>query len=409
MDSGAEYYRRYLGELRLVLEEICCHLCLHEHIVGRGAELRTVRIRRDYDLGIPDAYADIRVAAADEPPYFLEVKYGYSRRKLLNSLKRKYGVDPPGAASAARLILVVDTDSYDDWTQLESELERAIPDHLKLEIWNQAIVLERLRECAGIDIGAISQSTVLELRQKFTTAKGRLAFGEEWVDDTLQNALLWKFGCWRLRQLRDEHGLDARSVLPPARYRRIVAMHADLSSFSLFVRDTADGNVLRRCLTSFYSKSRFALLNTGGMVYQFVGDEVVGLFGLPMQTDDYTNQALEAALALIDIGNSVTRDWQRQIDRVQDATGVHVGIAIGDAQIVSQRAFGRAHLGAISDAMNLGSRLVSRAQPGEIVVSNSFYWSLNERNQDIFEEMDPFEARNIGRVKAWRMDRARKP
>ena len=36
MDSGAEYQRRYLGELRLVLEEICCHLCMYEHVV-RGA------------------------------------------------------------------------------------------------------------------------------------------------------------------------------------------------------------------------------------------------------------------------------------------------------------------------------------------------------------------------------------
>jgi len=244
------------------------------------------------------------------------------------------------------------------------------------------------------------------VREAFTYAKGRLAFGEGWQNDQLQNALLWKFGPWTLKYLCDA-GLEARSILPPARYRRVVAVHADLSSFSSFVRDTRDGNVLRRCLTAFYSKARFTILNTGGMLYQFVGDEVVGLYGLPMQTDDYPDRALDAARALIDIGNSVSRDWQRQIDRVQETTGVHVGMAIGDAQVVSQRAFGRAHLGAISDAMNLGSRLVSHAQPGEIVVSNSLFWTLSEAYQENFEELAEIDARNIGRVKAWRYDAGR--
>ena len=402
MDSGAEYQRRYLGELRLVLEEICCHLCMYEHIVRGGARVGSVRIRRDFDLGIPDAFADIRVQAPDASPYFVEVKYGYSRNKLLSGLRRKYGVDPPGAADATKLVLVVDTDSYQDWSSLEVEIERCIPDHLKLEVWNQKHVLSLLKDALGVQIDAISQSNILDVREAFTYAKGRLAFGEKWSNDTLQNALLWKFGPWTLKHLCDA-GLEARSILPPARYRRVVAVHADLCSFSAFVRETRDGNVLRRCLTAFYSKARFTIVNTGGMLYQFVGDEVVGLYGLPMQTDDYPDRALDAARALIDIGNSVCRDWQRQIDRVQDATGVHVGMAIGDAQIVSQRAFGRAHLGAISDAMNLGSRLVAHASPGEIVISNSCYWSLSEGAQERFEEAEPIDARNIGRVKAWSM------
>jgi len=402
MDSGAEYQRRYLGELRLVLEEICCHLCMYEHVMKGGARSGSVRIRRDYDLGIPDAFADIRVHAPDSSPYFVEVKYGYSPTKLLAGLRRKYGVDPPGCADATKLVLVVDADSYQDWPNLELEIGRCIPNHLKLEVWNQRHVLGLLEQALGVQIDAISQSNILEVREAFTYAKGRLAFGEKWANDTLQNALLWKFGPWTLKQLCDA-GLEARSILPPARYRRVVAMHADLSSFSAFVRETRDGNVLRRCLTAFYSKARFTIINTAGMLYQFVGDEVVGLYGLPIQTDDYPDAALDAAIALLDIGNSVCRDWQRQIDRVQDATGVHVGMAIGDAQIVSQRAFGRAHLGAISDAMNLGSRLVAAANPGDIVMSNSCYWSLSESAQSRFQECDPIDARNIGRVKAWRM------
>jgi len=402
MDSGSEYQRRYLGELRLVLEEICCHICLFQHIQLESAPPGSVRVRRDYDLGIPDGFADIRVVPPAGEPYFVEVKYGYSRSKLISSIRRKYGVDPPGAADAERLVLVIDTDAFEDWIDIEAELAESIPPHLKLEVWNQSHVLGLLAGALGIEIDTINQSTILEVRDAFTYAKGRLAFGDSWADDTLQNALLWQFGPWTIKHLCDA-GLEARSILPPARYRRVVAMHADLSSFSSFVRDTRDGNVLRRCLTAFYSKARFTIINTGGMLYQFVGDEVVGLYGLPLQSDDYPDRAVDAAVALIDIGNAVSRDWQRQIDRIQPTTGVHVGMAIGDAQIVSQRAFGRAHLGAISDAMNLGSRLVAHAEPREIVASNSLFWTLSEHHQEGFEELDAIDARNIGRVRAWRL------
>ncbi len=401
MDSGSEYQRRYLGELRLVLEEICCHLCLFQHFEMEEAAPGSVRVRRDFDLGVPDAFADIRVAPPHKAPYFVEVKYGYSRAKLLSSLKRKYYVDPPGLEGAERLVLVIDADHFEDWSDIEAEITASLPVGLTLEVWNQKHLLGLLQTALGIQIETINQSTILDVRDAFTLAKGRLAFGDRWSDDTLQNALLWQFGPWTLKYLCDA-GLEARSILPPARYRRVVAMHADLCSFSSFVRDTRDGNVLRRCLTAFYSKARFTIINTGGMLYQFVGDEVVGLYGLPLLSDDYPDHAVDAALALIDIGNSVSRDWQRQIDRIQPAAGVHIGMAIGDAQIVSQRAFGRAHLGAISDAMNLGSRLVAHAAPREIVVSNSLYWSLNEGYQSEFEELDAIDARNIGRVRAWR-------
>ena len=401
MDSGAEYQRRYLGELRLVLEEICCQLCLYEHHERRKAPLGSVTILRDFDLGACDTFADMRVEPPDASPYFIEVKYGYSRTKLLNRLRHKYGSDPAGARDADRVVLVVDTGSFEDWPSLQADIERCLPDHLDLEVWSQPDLLARLEDTLGVRIDEISQSSIRGVREAFTYAKGRLAFGEAWQNDTLQNAMLWKFGPWTIRNLC-RSGLEAASLLPPGRYRRVVAMHADLSSFSSFVRDTRDGNVLRRCLTAFYSKARFTILNTGGMLYQFVGDEVVGLYGLPVHSNDYPDRALDAARALIDIGESVSRDWQRQIDRVQQATGVHVGMAIGDAQIVSQRAFGQAHLGAISDAMNLGSRLVSHALPREIVVSNSLYWALCERHQEPFEELEAIDARNIGRVKAWR-------
>ena len=160
--------------------------------------------------------------------------------------------------------------------------------------------------------------------------------------------------------------------------------------------------IVREALTAFYSKARYAVLNTGGMMYQFVGDQVIGLFGIPDRQDGYVDEALLCARQLISIGNSVSNEWQRQIDRVQNSKGVHIGMALGQIQIVSLRPFGRAHLGAVSDEINMAARLLSKAGPGEIVASNAFHQALSEDSQSLFAVIDPVEAHNVGRIKAWK-------
>src|SRR5262249_36981653 len=149
-------------------------------------------------------------------------------------------------------------------------------------------------------------------------------------------------------------------------------------------------------------KARYQILNDGGMLYQFVGDEVAGLFGIPEHEADFIDRALDTAKSLLHIGNSISNRWQRQIDRVQDAAGMHVGMALGDLEIVALRPFSRTHMGAVGDALNVASRLMSAAGPGEIVISNALHHELSEPDQAIFRETDTIEARNIGRIKAWR-------
>jgi class 3 adenylate cyclase len=77
-------------------------------------------------------------------------------------------------------------------------------------------------------------------------------------------------------------------------------------------------------------------------------------------------------------------------------------MAIGDLQIVSLRPFSRTHMGAIGDCINVAARLMGTAGQGEIAVSNSYHQLLPEEAQAGFQEMEPIEARNVGRIKAWK-------
>ncbi len=78
-------------------------------------------------------------------------------------------------------------------------------------------------------------------------------------------------------------------------------------------------------------------------------------------------------------------------------------MAIGDINVMSLRPFGRGHMGVIADSVNLAARLTAAAEPGDIVVSNALYKGLPEESQTTFQEMEPVEARNIGRIRAWRL------
>lgn len=67
------------------------------------------------------------------------------------------------------------------------------------------------------------------------------------------------------------------------------------------------------------------------------------------------------------------------------------------------RPYGRAHLGAVSDALNMAARLKDQAVSGEIVVSNSYYRSLPESSQDGFEALEAIDAKNMGKINAWKL------
>lgn len=393
-------------ELRLFLEELCCELCWLQHVLDEGVEPEAVNIRLEYYLGAPGAFADIRVAVDGRDPYFVEVKYGYPSDVLLRHLQRKYGPDVEQQA-AGKVIVLVDQCDRADWDRLQREISNCLAPVREVEIWTEKDLRGLLDRRFGVHIESFSEEGLLNLRAGMLRALSVQAFGEDGADGAAMHALkaslLWHMGAWQVRRRRQACQLSIRDTLPPGLYSGAVVLLADMCAFSAYVRDTPDGEVVRTCLTSFYSKARHQIISMGGFLYQFVGDEIVALFGISDDRSDYVERALDAALALVDIGNSVSHHWQRHIDRVQEKGGLHLGMAIGDLQIVSVQPYGRAQIGVIGDAINMAARLMSMAGPSQIVVSNTMHQHLPYDRQKTFEELQPIDARNMGRIKAWRL------
>lgn len=397
----------HLAQLRLLLEELCCDLCRLYHRTNNETSPKAIRIDREYYLGKEGAFADIRVAPMNSAPYIIEVKFGYSDDTLLRHLKRKYSEATPYLSGVSKIILVIDSLCRQDWSRIETEAARCLATGIELEIWNESRLIQLLSVHFQVQVPAITPANLIDIRQAIDRAQGYYAFGgesiENYVHEPLNSELLWHLGFWKVRQLRESNQLGPRDILTPGLYKGVAVVVADLCSFSSYVRDTPDERIVRESLTSFYSKSRYQIINNGGMLYQFVGDEVIGLFGVPYRADGFTQAALETAQSLISIGNSVSHHWQCQIDRVQGSGGVHIGLAIGDIQIVSMRPYGRTHVGAVGDCINVAARLTSVTGSGEIAVSNSFLQHLDNGIHSKFQEMEPLEARNVGRIKAWKL------
>jgi class 3 adenylate cyclase len=384
-------------ELRLLMEEMCCHLFRFRH-EGEGHASKSIKVRQEFYLGKPGAFADVRVETPGRAPYFVEVKLGYTARQVAGHLARKYADKEADFRCADRLLLIVEK----HWPETERQLRSLIEPRLKLEIWDKAYLLLQLGEFFDPGVEILTAERMPTARAALDHALGRRAFGTDWSGNHLQSSLLWHFGYWKLQQLRQENNLEARSILPPGMYSECVVLMADICSYSSYVRDTRNNAVVRDNLTAFYSKARYEIQNSGGMLYQFVGDEVIGLFGIPRHSPGDYRAALECARSLTEVGCSISNKWQRHIDRVQQAQGVHIGMAVGDLQVVSLKSFDLAYVSAVSDAINMASRLLDQAGQSEIVVSNSYYLGLDDVAQAAFRRIDPVDGRSLGTIHAWK-------
>jgi len=109
--------------------------------------------------------------------------------------------------------------------------------------------------------------------------------------------------------------------------------------------------------------------------------------------------------SLFAAGIAVSQAWQRALDRVQPSKGVHIGIAMGDLDLMPFRPFSLTHLGFMGEPLHLATRLMSEATSDQAVATNTFYAGIDEAWRGAFEAIEPVEAKNVGRIHGWRTTR----
>ena len=146
--------------------------------------------------------------------------------------------------------------------------------------------------------------------------------------------------------------------------RHATVMFADLCGYTA-LNEAQDPEVVEAVMARIKADATTVIERHGGTVNQFVGDEIMALFGVPLAHRDDARSAVTAALEL----HRVVDDFVATLGpAIAAGLAMHTGINTG--LVVTRRSDARAGDYALTgDAVNTAARLRGLAEPGEVVVS----------------------------------------
>ncbi|ACY17062.1 adenylate/guanylate cyclase domain-containing protein [Haliangium ochraceum] len=159
------------------------------------------------------------------------------------------------------------------------------------------------------------------------------------------------------------------------RLSEITMLYSDIRGFTAMADKKPPAEVVNT-LNEYFEVMVDVLFKHSGTLDKFVGDEIIGLFGAPIPIEDGPFQAVLCAKAMM--------DGLEEFNRTREAENqqpIKIGIGINTGQVItgaigSTRAL---QYTAIGDAMNVASRLVAIADPGEIIMSEETYRQVSDR------------------------------
>jgi class 3 adenylate cyclase/tetratricopeptide (TPR) repeat protein len=172
----------------------------------------------------------------------------------------------------------------------------------------------------------------------------------------------------------------------------VTTLFADLVGFTA-LGERADPEDIDTALRSYYEMARDTIERFGGVVEKFIGDAVVGLFGVPAAHEDDAERAVRAALEIV-----------AHMDGLPSVQGeplrVRAAVNTGPALVRLRARPGIGEGALVGDAVNTAARLLAEAPPMGVVVGESTY-RLTSRPVD-YEAMAPLIARGKARpVPRW--------
>ena len=147
--------------------------------------------------------------------------------------------------------------------------------------------------------------------------------------------------------------------------RDVTMLFADIRGFTE-MSERHPPEEMVKTLNDYFEVMVDVLFTHGGTLDKYVGDEVIGLFGAPVELPDAADRAIRCGL-----------EMQRalaEFNRVRESAGleaIHVGIGINTGPVIAG-AIGSSRTlqyTVIGDAVNVAARLCSVAKAGEVLLS----------------------------------------
>ena len=175
------------------------------------------------------------------------------------------------------------------------------------------------------------------------------------------------FGKYVSEEIRDE--ILAGRIALEGEPREATILFADIRDFTPWV-EASDPREVVRDLNAYFTEMETAIRAHGGLVLQYIGDEIEAVFGAPVARPDHAEQAVRAALEMrrrLAAWNAARVATGRST--LRNGIGIHTGTVlagnIGSAERLSYALVG--------DAVNLASRLqgLTKELHADVLVSGT--------------------------------------
>jgi class 3 adenylate cyclase/tetratricopeptide (TPR) repeat protein len=167
-----------------------------------------------------------------------------------------------------------------------------------------------------------------------------------------------------LALIREKLSVLDRSVIVQSGHegerKLVTVMFADISGFTA-LSEKLEPERVRALVNACFTWLVPVIEKYGGVVEQFIGDEVMAMFGAPLAHENDAERALRAALEMMDAIDAFNKKHQTSL-------GMHIGINTGVVVAGGLGSDGRQQYGVMGDAVNVAARLEDVSENGQIIV-----------------------------------------
>lgn len=155
--------------------------------------------------------------------------------------------------------------------------------------------------------------------------------------------------------------------------RHATVMFSDLTGYTA-LNESFDPEEVEEIMARIKREASAVIERHGGRVNQFVGDEVMALFGIPVARRDDPRRAVAAALELHAVVDAIAAGLTQRLGRV---LSMHTGVQSG--LVIARRSDSRSGDYTLTgDTVNTAARLRGLALPGEVVVSPQTWQQVSD-------------------------------
>ncbi len=185
------------------------------------------------------------------------------------------------------------------------------------------------------------------------------------AEELWKNLLLQKsFGKYVGTEVLDMIAADPERVWLKGHRNDATVFFADIRGFTHY-SDAKEPEEVVEELNEYFEIATKAIIQFGGYVDKFIGDAVLGVFGVPVYRQDHTERAVRAAIYLQHKLSKAGMGGNQLLGSI--GIGIDSGIIVS-GNIGSQV---KMEYTVIGDCVNVASRLNGLAGPGEIIISNT--------------------------------------